>query len=194
MSKRFAWLAVLIVALVAAWSFGVSAAPQYLWSMDSEDEIADYGNDNTGADFELNKVFVAQGAGSCKVTPGGDAAETKMALKLEGTSLPLFIGNDSLVMNVYIPAAMAVKPNTFFMGMADVTGDWKWVDGIFSLTVASAGWNKVVYPLGPAMMEASENNRYMLYFAFFAKNADGSKPPLKEAFYLDAIWMERTAK
>jgi hypothetical protein len=177
---------------MAAASMNALAAPTSLWTMDTEDEISSFGDDNTGSSFTLDKAHVTQGAAACTVSPSGDAAETKMALDLEGANLENWIEKDTLYLNVFLPAGKGPKPNKFFLGMANVTGDWAWVDGIFSSTEVKDGWNKVVYPLSAPMTDINEDGRYKLYFSFFAQNADGSKPPLTDIFVVDGISVDKT--
>lgn len=178
--------------IIAAAPLGVLAAPSYLWTMDTEDEISGYGDDNTGSEFTLDKSNVLQGSAACTVIPSGDAPETKMALDLEGAKLEGWIEKDTLCLNVYLPPSNSLKPNKFFMGMANVTGDWAWVDGVFSETAAKDGWNQIIYPISAPMMDISEDGRYKLYFSFFAQDADGGKPPLTEPFIIDGISVDKT--
>lgn len=165
----------------------------YLWTMDTSDEVAGYSNDNTGAKFVLNNQIVRQGSSSVEVIPSGQAGEAKLALDLKGPELQAWLGNGELIANVYIPDANQLKPNMFFLGMADVTGDWTWVDGVFSSTQVKSGWNEVHYRLSPTMQKLDANRRYKLYFAFAHVKADKSKAPLTESFYLDGMWMEKGA-
>lgn len=176
---------------------GVRAAQDegtYLWTMDAMGEVFSYKNDNTGAKFKLDDKYVIQGQRSVAVTPGGSAVETKLALPLDGDRLAAWIGNDAVVVNVYLPAENKLNPSKFFLGMADVTTDWAWVEGTFSNTEVKAGWNQVRFDLPEPMKKVSKDHKYMLYFAFIGYDADGkNKVPLMETFYVDGIRVVQAA-
>lgn len=184
-------LAVVLVGLLSVASAGlaekVGAEQPYLWAMDDEDEVKGYENDNTGARFELSDEVVRQGKRSVKVIPSGEAPETKLALDLRGERLKLWIGNDEMVLNVYLPERNAINPTMFFLGMADVTKGWEWVDGVFSSTSVKPGWNEIRYPLSEKMKNLDESRSYKIYLAFAHVRSDNSKEPLKESFYIDGI-------
>jgi hypothetical protein len=42
-----------------------------------------------------------------------------------------WMGKDALGIHVYIPENMEIVPNSFFLGMADLSDGWAWVDGVF---------------------------------------------------------------
>jgi len=176
---------------------GVRAAQEegtYLWTMDAMGEVFSYKNDNTGAKFKLSDQYVIQGQRSVAVTPGGAAVETKLALPLDGDRLAAWIGGDVVVVNVYLPAGNKLNPSKFFLGMADVTTDWAWVEGTFSNTEAKAGWNQVRFDLPEPMKKVSKDGKYMLYFAFIGYDTGGTnKVPLTETFYIDGIRVVKAA-
>jgi len=162
----------------------------YLFGMDTEEEIAKFDNDNTGARLELTREVVRQGFGAMKVTPNGKALETKVAVDIDGVTLNEWIGKDALAVHVYIPEDMAIAPNSFFLGMADLSDGWAWVDGVFPKVEVVPGWNDVVYKLSDGMKKVEEGGHYKLYFSFFAVDEGGAKIPLTESFFLDGIWLE----
>lgn len=162
----------------------------YLFGMDTEEEIAKFDNDNTGARLELTREVVRQGFGAMKVTPNGKALETKVAVDIDGVTLNEWIGKDVLAVHVYIPEDMAIAPNSFFLGMADLSDGWAWVDGVFPKVEVVPGWNDVVYKLSDGMKKVKEGGHYKLYFSFFAVDEGGAKIPLTESFFLDGIWLE----
>ena len=166
----------------------------YIWSMDSEEEIGTFGNDNTGAKFELVKDLAAEGLYAMKVIPDGEAIEAKIAIELSGEKVPLWMGRNEVTMNVYIPKENKIKPTMYFLGMADVTSGWEWVGGVFSDTQASPGWNKVKFEIAGNMSNLMEKNKYMIYLAFGGFNEDNVKTPLYEPFYVDGIFVEKSSK
>ncbi len=176
-----------IALLIILLSSIVSAEQQYLWEMEQEDELSGYSNDNTGAQFSLSNQKVFQGNWAVKVLPNGEAIETKLALNLAGQRLANWSGKEELILHIYLPADNQLNPTGFFLGMADVTGDWNWVDGVFSESEVQAGWNEIGYSLSEKMKQARPDNEYILYFAFIGFDQNKAKVPLTEAFYLDGI-------
>jgi len=140
-------------------------------------------NDNTGAKFELNENYVYSGKYSIKVIPSGEAPETKMAFELSGESLLNWKAHNTLELSIYIEEKLETVPNSFFLGMADITDGWQWVDGVFTRKEVENGWNIVSYKLSPNMINVDKNGKYMLYFSFFLE--DKEKIPLKDPFYVD---------
>ncbi|MEW6045068.1 MAG: glucoamylase family protein [Bacillota bacterium] len=179
-----------ITGSVGALALAALAAPAgvtLLWTMEDPQEIAGISNDNTGARFELSSDVAADGSRSLKVIPSGSAIETKLAIPLEGHRTAAWATGGEVVLHVYIPEGTRLMPTMFFLGMADLTGGWNWVGGVFSDTKAKAGWNEVRYPLGGAMRQVDPSRRYMIYLAFAGFDAKGQKVPLTEPFYLDAM-------
>lgn len=156
-----------------------------LYTFADEAEFPLYDNDKSGATFAFSE---APGKKSLRITPNGRALETKLALPLSGKRLTKFLEAmpGSLELDLYLPGEMDPKPNVFFLGMADVTGEWAWVDGIFASAETKAGWNRIVYNPSKAMQSVKPDGKYMLYFAFFNKTAE-DKIPLKDPFYLGGL-------
>ncbi|MFO7882015.1 MAG: glucoamylase family protein [Kosmotogaceae bacterium] len=140
-------------------------------------------NDNTGAKFELNENYVYSGRHSIKIIPSGEAPETKMAFELSGEALLNWKANDTLELSIYIEENVETAPNSFFLGMADITDGWQWVDGVFTRKEIESGWNIIDYKLSPNMINVDKNGKYMLYFSFFLEEEE--KIPLKDPFYVD---------
>lgn len=179
MRQSFKYLAML--ALVALAAFGQA---QTVYSLTDAAQLGTFTNDNTGATF---KIVDAGGRKAMEVMPSGKAAETKVAIPLNGAALATYLKNPSqLELDVFLPEANKLNPDKFFLGMADVTGDWAWVDGVFSDTKTKPGWNTVVYKTTKAMQGARAERKYMLYLSFFTEK-DGQKPPLEQAFYLSNL-------
>jgi len=153
------------------------------------EEITGLSNDNTGAKFELATDYVASGKYAIKVIPSGNSEETKMAFQISGNILSKWPEKEALKISVYIKKDAETKPTKFFLGMADVTSDWQWVDGVFSETKSKDGWNVIEFKLSPKMREVKADGKYMLYFAFIYEK-DGKKVPIKDPFYVDKIVIE----
>ncbi|MBE3576320.1 MAG: hypothetical protein IMX00_01255 [Limnochordales bacterium] len=184
----------LLVGLAVAGGLAAEDEGTYLWTMDTLGEVFSYKDDNTGARFKLSDQYVIQGQRSVSVIPSGSAIETKLAIPLDGERLAAWIGSDAVIINIYLPPENKLNPSKFFLGMADVTTDWAWVEGTFSSTVVKAGWNQVRFDLPEPMKKVNKNGKYMLYFAFIGYDASGTnKLPLSEMFYLDGIRVVKAA-
>ncbi|MFW6119503.1 MAG: glucoamylase family protein [Petrotogales bacterium] len=140
-------------------------------------------NDNTGAEFELNDNYVYSGRNSIKIIPSEEAPETKMAFELSGEALLNWKAHNTLELSVYVEEELETVPNSYFLGMADITDGWQWVDGVFTRKEVESGWNIISYQLSPNMINVDKNGKYMLYFSFFLE--DEEKIPLKDPFYVD---------
>ncbi|HHV56062.1 MAG TPA: hypothetical protein GXX55_11565 [Firmicutes bacterium] len=182
------------VVISAAGTFGADPTPQYLWTMETMGEVFTYTNDNTGAKFKLSSEYVIEGKHSVAVIPSGSAIETKLAIPLEGEKLAAWVGNDTVVLNVYLPPENKLNPRMFFLGMANVTSGWSWVEGVFSKTEVKPGWNEVRFTLAEPMQKVDAGGRYILYFAFAGFDANNNKVPLTEPFYLDGIRVEKAVQ
>ncbi|MCD6462597.1 MAG: hypothetical protein J7L52_02730 [Thermotogae bacterium] len=141
-------------------------------------------NDNTGAAFEITDEFVFSGQHSVKVIPSGKADETKLAFQITGKVLEQWVESNILEIAVFIPEDAETFPTKYFLGMADITEGWKWVDGVFSESKSKKGWNSVTFKLSQKMKDISIVGKYMLYFAFI-EFKDGKKIPIKDVFYVD---------
>jgi hypothetical protein len=179
MRKQTFW-----IVLFLFFALNLAQAQTEAWLIWENKDIASLSNDNTGASFALSgDVQTADGLESLEVRPSGSAEETKLALAVNGADLQEWTVQDQLTLEVYLPEANAMNPNAFFLGMADVGGNWTWLDGVFGDAQLRSGWNQVVYTLSSPMHAIENDAQYMLYFSFFNENA-GSKTPLSEAFYL----------
>lgn len=162
----------------------------YIFTMDSQEEIDGFSNDSTGAALLLNSEIVKQGTGSLEVSPGGFSEETKIAIDLIGDKIDLWNQNDEISMNIYIPKENKLKPTMFFMGIADTTEGYVWLDGGMSSTPQKTGWNAFRFVLNEKMTKLDPTRKYRIYLAF-AGFEDNSKVPLKEKFYIDAIYSKK---
>jgi len=164
----------------------------YVFPMETVEEISRYHNDNTGAVFELSKEYVSQGLRSLRVIPNGEALETKIAMPLEGENVERWIEGGKVYMHVYVPHEMKVIPTMYFLGMADVTEGWSWVGGVFTETKdVGRGWNKIAFEVAGPMRDLSPEKRYMVYLAFAGFNEKNQKIPLLDPFYVDGIHVEK---
>lgn len=180
-------VALILAEIVAAAAVAARAGVTVLWSMEDPDEVATFGDDRTGARFEISGDVAIEGTRSLKVVPSRAAPETKLAIPLEGSRLAKWAGGGEVVLRVYIPEGTRLIPDMFFLGMADLTGGWKWVGGVFSQTRVNRGWSEVRYPLAGPMRRVDPGRRYVVYLAFAGSDGRGQKVPLTDPFYLDAM-------
>lgn len=171
---------------------GVPSVSDYLWSMDSMSDLKTFGNDRTGAEFELNFSHYVAGSASLEITPSGSAEDTKISLPLNNERLRQWIGHDKMQFQIFLPDHNVVNPSNFFLGMADVTaGSWSWVHGLhWNPSELTTGWNTVTFSLNEAMSQLDETGEYTLFIfftAFIPPREDNIKLPLHEPFYIDAI-------
>ena len=164
----------------------------YIWDMECEEEIATFDDDNTGALFEQDHCYVSKGKSSLKVIPSGDAAETKVALDLAGEKINTWSEAEYIAMEVFVPQETELIPTMLFMGMADLTEGWDWIDGLFPVHSLDYGWNTVKYYLSDNMRALDENGHYKIYLAFAHEDAEGQKIPLETPFYIDGLYAEIT--
>ena len=73
-----------------------------LWNFETEEEVAKFDNDNTGAEIEYNTEIVAQGTAAAKVTPSGEAGETKIAAVLDQDKISAWNASKNLVLKIYM--------------------------------------------------------------------------------------------
>lgn len=166
-----------------------------LWNFETDEEVAKFDNDNTGAELELDTKTVAEGKAALKVTPNGEAEETKIAAVLDQAKVGAWNASKNLVLKLYMDQGMNPAINIVFLGIADVTGgNWSWVDGTF-LNIAGAKtgqWNTCVFDLTakPTMLDLDPKRDYKFYFSFY--NEDGEKTPLasSSSFYVDYIYID----
>lgn len=164
----------------------------YVFPMETEEELARYNNDNTGATFKLSDRYVAQGLKSMKIMPSGKAIETKVALPLEGKNVERWSQGNRVNMSVYIPSEMKVIPTMYFLGMADVTTKWKWVGGVFTdVKNVDKGWNRISFEIAGDMKNLNPDGKYVVYLAFASFDKKNQKIPLVDPFYIDGIYTER---
>jgi hypothetical protein len=159
------------------------------WLVWENKDVASLSDDNTGSTFALSSdVLTTDGSQSLHVSPGGRSEETKLALAASGADLQAWADSRQLSLEIYLPEENSLNPNAFFLGLADVTGNWTWIDGIFGNTELTAGWNHVVFTLTPAMRDIKLDSRYTIFLSFFNQSQSG-KNPLSEPFYLGHAYL-----
>ncbi len=166
----------------------------YVWYMDTSEEISSFGNDGSGAQFALYEDNAVAGTASMQVIPSGSSGETKVALPLDGEKLSRWAGHEKVQIRIYRPENNHLNPEHFFMGMADVTGgEWSWQGGItWDESELEPGWNEITYTLSEDMRNLQEGSEYTLFLAFSAympPREDGVRVPLYEYFLIDGIKM-----
>jgi hypothetical protein len=126
------------------------------WAAWENKDIATLGDDNSGSTFALSEdVTSPSGAATLQVTPSGTSEETKVAFPVSGADLQDWVTHSQVALEVYLPEENALNPNRFFLGMADVGGEWTWVGGVFGESEAQPGWNQVVFAPDAAMRAPS---------------------------------------
>ncbi len=191
MSKKllhFLSLVALACSLIPLMQPSLSRAQEgeVLWAAWENKDIATLGDDNTGSTFALSQdVLSPAGNPTLQVTPGGTSEETKLAFSVTGADLADWAAYSQVGLEVYLPEGNALNANRFFMGMADVTGEFAWVGGVFSDTEAQPGWNRIVFTPDAAMRQPKPDaNKINVYLSFFFADEGGAKTPLTEPFYL----------
>lgn len=192
MFRKHSFLILLVLALMRL-NGGVLAQDEgVVWEVWTQKEITDLGDDHTGTRFTPSQdVLTPNGSVSILMLPSGKAEENKLAFPVTGADLSLWGDHTHLVLEVYLPPSNNLNPNTFFMGMGDVSGAWKWVDGGFGQPVGALikGWNRINFPITPTMKAISPIGRYMIYMSFFYADGQGSKKYLSEPFYLGNAYL-----
>ena len=157
--------------------------PPYVWAFEDEAELATIGNDNTGATFALVEDIGGEGRFLLQVMPSGESAETKIAAPLEGIAIYKWMDGETMVVRTYFPPENELQPAQFFVGMADLTDGWEWVDGLFATTELVPGWNEIEISLPPKMRDLKPTGTYMVYMSFI----EADRTPLAEPFYVDYV-------
>jgi hypothetical protein len=186
MRKPYSYFLLLLLLFI-----GHAQAQTELWPAWENKDIANLSSDNTGSSFSLSSdVRTTDASPSLQVIPSGTAQETKLALTLSGTDLQAWGVSNQLTLEIYLPEENSLNPNTFFMGLADVGGEWTWLDGVFGDAELTTGWNQIVFTLPPAIRAINPDSRYTIYLSFFHESARG-KTPLTEPFYLGHFYLNQ---
>ncbi len=149
-----------------------------------------FGDDNTGTEFAQSAdVTNPAGTPTLQIIPSGTSEETKLAYPVSGNNLQAWLQYGQIQIEVYLPEENTLNPNTFFIGLAEITGEWTWAGGLFGTPTGDSGWIRVVATLDPVIREINPNGAYMLYIASFYQDGNGNKTPLTEPFYLGSIFL-----
>ena len=140
-------------------------------------------DDNTGSTFATREVA---GVSMLMIEPGGGSDETKLAYPVSGADLQAWADADQILLHVYLPGDNALNANTFFLGLADVSGAWTLIGCVFGTARGASDWLTVRFVLEPVMRALDPDGEYMFYLSFFHERG-GSKIPLTEPFYLGAV-------
>ena len=195
MNRPIPFLLFSLLGLFALTACGTSAlTPQQQgespWGAWLDKDIAALSNDNTGATFALDStVMTPAGNPSVRVTPSGDAAETKVAFTAPGSAFALWNTREAVELEVYIPPENTLPPTDFFLGVADTSAGFTWLGGLFSETEVSSGWNRVRITLPAELRDFKEGSTYTLYFSLMAKDDAQANVPLTEPFNLGDAYL-----
>jgi hypothetical protein len=158
-----------------------------LWQAWETKDVSTLTDDNSGSTFELSDdILSSADTPTLQVIPSGTSEETKIAFPVGGADLLEWNAYEQIQLEVYLPQTNALNANRFFLGMADVTNTWTWVDGVFGAAQGENGWIQVIYTPTSAMRGINPDSSYMLYFSFFNEDESG-KHPLTQPFYLGSI-------
>jgi hypothetical protein len=160
------------------------------WQAWANKDVSTIGDDNSGSTVTVsNEVLAPDGSPSLQVTPSGTSEETKLAFPVAGVDLADWMTSSQVELEVYLPDGNTLNPNKFFMGMADVTGDFVWLAGVFSETAVQPGWNRVVFTPTDPMRALTADANYSIFLTFFNADDAGTKTPLAEPFNLGNIYL-----
>ncbi|MBL8160362.1 MAG: hypothetical protein JNJ61_00135 [Anaerolineae bacterium] len=190
-ASRLPLFATIALALTFSALLSVSFAQEgdTLWQAWEGKDINTLSGDNTGSTFALSaEIQTPDGAAALQVKPSGTAQETKLAFPIDGAALQAWNSYEQIQLDVYLPETNALNANQFFLGMAEVTGGWVWVDGVFGTAQGDTGWTQVIYTPSAGMRGVNADSEYVLYFSFFNDGASG-KQPLSEPFYLGGMML-----
>ena len=185
-----------LLSLFALTACGTSAlTPQQQgespWGAWLDKDVAALSNDNTGATFALDSDVTTPASNpSVRVTPSGDAVETKVAFTAPGSAFTLWNTREAVELEVYIPPDNALPPTDFFLGVANTSeGGFTWLGGLFSETEVTSGWNRVRIVLPAELRDFKEGSTYTMYFSSMAKNDAQANVPLTEPFNLGDAYL-----
>ncbi len=163
---------------------------EILWQAWQDKDVAALQNDSSGATFALDDtVMTPSGNASVKVTPSGENDETKVAFSAPGSGFLPWNTRQALELELYIPEGAAVPPTNVFLGLADTSGDFAWVDGLDSETALTTGWNRVRFELTNKMRLLEEGKTYTMYVNSRAVNDQAAKVNLTEPFNLGDAYL-----
>ena len=174
-------IAIVLIGLLVLCASAAAAQDQpAAWEPWAALDVTTLTDDGTGSTFALTDV---DSVSALQITPGGSSDETKLAWPVSGEELIAWSGASSVDLDVFLPETNMRNPNTFFMGLADVTGEWAWMDGVFGDASGDSGWVTVHFDPSNATQRVQPDGQYIVYLSFF----DEKKTPLTEPFYAGPI-------
>jgi hypothetical protein len=147
-----------------------------------------FGDDNTGTRIvRSDDLRTPNGSPTLKIVPSGNADETKLSYPVSGNNLQVWLTYGQLELEVYLPEENTLNPNTFFLGLAEITTEWRWAGGLFGVPSGDRGWIRVVFPVNTVFRQLNANGAYLMYISSFHQDANRDKRMLNEPFYLGSI-------
>jgi len=144
------------------------------WPAWAAKDVGTIGDDNSGSIVAISEdILTPDNSPALAVTPSGTSEETKLAFPVSGADLQDWMTNSQIELEVYLPEGNALNPNKFFLGMADVTGEFAWLDGVFSETTAQPGWNRIVFKLSDPMRALKTEANYSIFRNY---SGQGNRP------------------
>ena len=194
--KTSRWNRLFLLILVGLFFFSFGLGPlsaqtePVVWMPWDQKPITEIGSDGSGSEVSLVAGdSTPLGESSLLLMPSGASDETKIVVPFRGAALADWANADSLTLDVLLPDENIRNPNTFFLGLADVTGgSFTWVEGVFGEASGTSGWVTVNYPILPTMQALTADHRYNVYLSFFYE-ANGDKTPLTQPIYLGHLYL-----
>ena len=184
-ARRLSPLLILLVGLFGLPLFH-TAAQAVPWPAWASLDLSALSADGSGASFALAN---ADGLPTLQITPGGTSEETKLAFPATGEDLQAWAAAQQVQLRLYLPDDNALNPNRFFLGLADVTGNWAWLGGYFGAADGDSGWITVRFTPDDVFRQIDASDSLMLYLSFFHEGSDG-KTPLTEPFHVGDILLQ----
>ncbi|MBW4438399.1 MAG: hypothetical protein KME04_14765 [Pleurocapsa minor GSE-CHR-MK-17-07R] len=179
---------IVLIMLLITLSISLTAVAQdetAPWDSWAAVDVSAIDDDNSGSVTTLSDSLTSpNGMPAWQVLPSGTSDETKLAVSFAGTDLEAWASASQLMLDVYLPETNALNPNSFFLGLADMTDGFAWMGGVFGQADAAPGWNRVVFTLDASMRNFMPEREYTLFLSFFHSDANGAKIPLTEIFYV----------
>lgn len=194
MLKRIILVMLLITLSSSLTAVAQEDEPGAPWDAWAALDVSAIDDDNSGSVTTLSTdVSTPDGTPAWQVVPSGSADETKLAISFAGTDLEAWASASQLVLDVYLPQTNALNPNSFFLGLADVTDGFAWLGGVFGQADAVPGWNRVIFTVDASMRNVMREREYRLFLSFFHSDANGAKIPLTETFSVGAAYIVSAA-
>lgn len=180
---------------IAAQTDTESELIETVWSVWEAYNPGMFGDDNTGTEFAQSTEIISPArTPTLQIIPSGASEETKLAYPISGNNLQTWLEYEQIQIAIYLPEENGLNPNTFFVGLAEITSEWTWTGGVFGTPTGDSGWIRAAFTLDLVITEINPNGAYMLYFSAFHQADSGGKTPLTESFYLGTIYLVTTTE